>query len=883
MLLDYAESMMNLLANLTALLFCLFQYISRKRKSWLYAIAFFLSNILSSYFWTFYLIIMGDWPNSNDLMTYFGWNLGFLMLLLLTLHMKTKEERRYFHPLMLLPIPLNLYQLTIYNTFGRVINNTYQVIVCTAVACSSLQSLCWYWNKRKEGVRKPYAAFAAFLFVTFSFGMWTFSCFDEPFAILYYPLSMLSSVSLLFLAWAISRTYAADQEGDGSQFDKKYQTALKISYLLVVVGGSVVSILLGTWMRDILTAGQERAADSHVYNIISVVLFVISLNLVSFASAVIFVVCFGNRAIENNKLREAKRMAEQANAAKSEFLANMSHEIRTPINAVMGMNEMILRESLQARDLLPKERELIREIFANICGYAGNIESAGKNLLAIINDILDISKIEAGKLEINEVRYNLSSVLNDVSNMIIFKAQDKRLAFHVDVDERLPECLYGDEVRVRQIMTNLLNNAVKYTNAGSVTLTVRGDGENAYESGQTVNLTVSVRDTGIGIKPEDIGKLFEKFERMDLKINSSVEGSGLGLAISKSLAAMMGGDIQVESTYGVGSVFTVTLPQKVLSNEAVGNFREKFDKNMRETKARREVFRAPDAHILVVDDTRLNITVVEGLLKNTGIEIDAVLSGAESVELARTIHYDLILMDQRMPQMDGTEALHLIQAQEDGLNRDTPVICLTADAISGAKQRYMAEGFTDYLTKPVNGYDLEKMMLKYLPTDKVKTVSPKEQPDADEKTAGRAVGGILDFSTLRAAGIQPETGLRYCQGDEKLYRSILLEYAQNAGKKQEDLQKFYEAADWKNYGILVHSVKSSSRLIGAASLSEAAAKLESAAGEGNGTEIQNGHDSLMTRYKKLTEEILRLNIQEADTYEPDSSDDDMMEFLPKET
>ena len=414
------------------------------------------------------------------------------------------------------------------------------------------------------------------------------------------------------------------------------------------------------------------------------------------------------------ELKEQKQIADEANAAKSQFLANMSHEIRTPINAVLGFNELIIRECTEAGESAQAGRS-----FENIRMYAGNIQSAGGNLLSIINDILDLSKIEAGRMDIVDAPYTLTDLLNDVSNMVFFKAKEKGLEFTADVDETLPDKLYGDKARVRQVITNILSNAVKYTDRGSVRIKVRGRAEGGMEPGQMLRLSIEIKDTGIGMRHEEMDKLFTKFQRLDLSHNSTIEGTGLGLAISHQLMTMMGGTIEVESEYGSGSVFRIELPQKIVSTQPVGDFRERFEKDILSIKEYKEEFRAPSAHILVVDDTRVNHKVAKGLLKKTLIQIDTAESGEQAINLARENKYDLILMDQRMPQMDGTEALMHIREQKDGRNVTTPVICLTADAIIGAKERYMAEGFTDYLAKPINSHELEQTLIKYLPKDKI--------------------------------------------------------------------------------------------------------------------------------------------------------------------
>ncbi|MBO4414940.1 MAG: response regulator [Lachnospiraceae bacterium] len=398
------------------------------------------------------------------------------------------------------------------------------------------------------------------------------------------------------------------------------------------------------------------------------------------------------------ELKVAKEKADAANIAKSDFLANMSHEIRTPINAVLGMNEMIIRECDDP----------------NIVRYARDVEGAGKNLLAIINDILDFSKIESGKMELVEAPYRLSVVLNDVVNMTTFKARSKNLELNIQVEKDIPDNLLGDEVRIRRIIVNLLNNAVKYTEHGSVSLDVR---HTLYNG--DFELVIDVTDTGIGIKSEEMPRLFNRFDRLDLSQNKTIEGTGLGLAITKGLLELMGGNINVVSMYGKGSTFTVTIPQKVVDQEPIGNWQEKYRETLKEKEDYKEEFHAPDARILVVDDTIINLIVVQNLLKQSQMTIDTASSGQEMLDMTKDTKYDVILLDQRMPQMDGTEALHLLRKRVDGVNDDTPVICLTADAISGAKERYISEGFTDYLTKPIEGSELEEMLKVYLPADKI--------------------------------------------------------------------------------------------------------------------------------------------------------------------
>ena len=582
------------------------------------------------------------------------------------------------------------------------------------------------------------------------------------------------------------------------------------------------------------------------------------------------------------ELMEEKIRAESANHAKSDFLANMSHEIRTPINAVLGMNEMIMREGRKAQDLTRGSTQDIRQTLRNIVVYAGDVENAGHNLLAIVNDILDFSKIEEGRMDLVEAPYKLGSLLNNLSNMVLYKAQDKKLDFVIDVDENLPDELRGDEVRVRQILTNILNNAVKYTEKGSVKLTVRGE----KMTDDYLILRATVEDTGIGIREEDREKLFEKFQRLEMDKNSTVEGTGLGLVITQRLLEMMHGTIDVESEYGKGSVFTVTIPQKILSTVPVGNFQERFEVNLLEARAYRESFRAPEARILLVDDTRINLNVVVNLLKDTKMQIDTATSGANAVALAEKTRYDVILMDQRMPEMDGTEALHRIRATEGGASRDVPVVCLTADAVVGAKERYLAEGFSDYLTKPIDSFALEKLLIRHLPEEKVE--STREDGSGSSSGSDPAEGENGGFAKLRAAGIDPDVGLLYCQKDENFYRSLLAEYARENAEKAESIKSSFAGENWHDYAIYVHALKSTSKMIGASSLSEMAARLEAAANDGDSATIKSEHDDMMAEYETVTSAIRAVVPERAETEEEEDileftpGDDDVIEFLPHE-
>ena len=585
------------------------------------------------------------------------------------------------------------------------------------------------------------------------------------------------------------------------------------------------------------------------------------------------------RIKQDNALDEARRASE----AKTDFLANTSHEIRTPINAVLGMNEMILRESAKAEKLKGASPMAYHEAFKKIRSYSGNVDSAGSNLLSIINDILDFTKIEEGKMDIVEVEYRLSTVINDVSNMIWFKAKDKNLSFVTEVDADLPDLLCGDVVRVRQVLTNILNNAVKYTDKGSVTLKVTGvRKETASDGKPVIVLAAAVSDTGIGIKEENLGKLFGKFERVDLEKNSTKEGTGLGLAITKMLLTMMGGEVKVESKYGVGSTFTVTIPQKVLSDEPVGNFKEKFEKGLGEKKAYHESFRAPEAKILIVDDTRMNLIVATEFLRDTLVQIDTAGGGREAVKLASANKYDVILMDQRMPEMDGEEAFRAIRGQKNGKNADTPVICLTADAVVGARERYLAKGFNDYLTKPIDSTYLEMMLKKYIPSEKIELVT--EEDEASDKLAAQNADENVEspFKLLEDSGINTAKGLVNCGGDAEFYRAILLEYMSGADEKKEDLKKFLDSGDLSNYGILIHSLKSSSSLIGAEAPYRLALELETAAKNGDEEFLHMNHEGFLTEYDSVLAVLSKVVSPDDEDEEFEIDENGVMEFTSED-
>ena len=585
------------------------------------------------------------------------------------------------------------------------------------------------------------------------------------------------------------------------------------------------------------------------------------------------------KATQIARFEEQKALA--ASEAMSNFLANMSHEIRTPINAVLGMDEMILRESDDDR----------------IIEYAKTIEGAGRTLLSIINDILDFSKIEKGNVEIVESNYELSSLLSDVINMVWLRAEKKGLKLVTEVEPTTPEKLYGDEVRIRQIIINLLNNAVKYTDKGSVTLKV------GYEKTdkENINLKVSVSDTGIGIKEEDLGKLFDKFKRLDLDKNKTIEGSGLGLPITSQLIKLMNGGINVESTYGEGSTFSVSIPQRVLTDEKIGRFNSRRAVSKMEKAKNETWYTAPDAKLLIVDDTSMNLMVVRELLKRTKVQIDEAGSGMECIKKATERKYDIILLDYRMPEMDGIEVLNRLKEMDDNKNKETPIIALTANAISGARERFLNEGFDDYITKPVDGEKLEKLIMAYLPDDKIR---PHEVEVGDDKTGGLdedaasrdsnsfdvssdgmkeakdvMSGETSDAYDKKYGDLDVESGIELC-GSKETYDEVLSSFREGIKEKVSVIRNALEEDDIKRYTVEVHAIKSSARLIGANNLSELARSLEEAGDAGNINLINEKTDELLDLYEsygysdnEADEGSNAVQEEEADASKPELSEE----------
>ena len=509
------------------------------------------------------------------------------------------------------------------------------------------------------------------------------------------------------------------------------------------------------------------------------------------------VVVVMNDITKLNELRDtqiALKVAEGASEAKSRFLSNMSHEIRTPINAVLGMNEMILREAQDKQ----------------ILSYASNIQSSGKTLLFLINDILDLSKIESGKMEIIPVEYEVSTVVMDLWNVIYFRAEEKGLKLSVDLEGTLPGVLYGDDVRIKQIATNLLTNAVKYTPEGSVELKI------SYEKKdeEDILLKISVKDTGMGIRKEDMDSLFESFQRLDEKKNRNIEGTGLGMNITLSLLKMMDGDLKVESEYQKGSVFTAVIPQRVADFTPVGNFERIREKHSQQKGNRQGSFTAPQARVLVVDDNAMNLTVFKALLKRTKLQVVTADSGRQCLEMIQKQTFHMIFMDHMMPEMDGIETLHAMNRLADHKNKNTPVIALTANAVAGAREQYLSEGFQDFLTKPIDAELLEQTICAYLPQELIVPNGGNADKNAENDAAS-------DYDVYLQQGICIENGLRYSQGDMQIYLELVQMFIKNKNK-MEQMRGYLSDRNMKDYAIQVHALKGNARMLGADVLADIA-------------------------------------------------------------
>ncbi len=612
-------------------------------------------------------------------------------------------------------------------------------------------------------------------------------------------------------------------------------TLTVISTIVIVYGGyywglcdANMTLLTTERLNDYVANGQfvlSTVNENPVYTLF--LFFVMPRCLIYFAFVFVCnnIIRIVSGSIEKAKLtaelEKAKTEAENANFAKSKFLARMSHEIRTPINAIFGMNEMILRESKEPA----------------IWKYASDVKDASEMMLSIINEILDSSKIESGMMELVPINYKLGSLLNDVYTMMNVRAREKRLELIFDIDSTMPKEYYGDDKRIRQVLINLLNNGIKYTNQGHVILKVTCD---IMED--TAILHYSIKDTGIGIKPDDVGKLYEEFKRIDVSRNRNVEGSGLGMNIAQQFLQLMGSELHICSEYEKGSEFFFDIEQKIVNKEPLGDFHKRFIQAVDRTQ---EIcFTAPLAKVLVVDDVKMNRTVFSALLKQTQIQVVEAESGRECLDILKSEQFHIVFLDHMMPDMDGIETKHKIQELQ--LCPETPIIMLTANAILEDREMYIKEGFDDFLSKPILVNKLEETILKYLPKELVKEGAYAECGTEEAEVVELPELDEFDFGYA----------MNILQKEELLYK-FLEDFHYSLEPLKQKLEQIYENIGVQEklleYRTQVHTLKSTAATVGALLLSKTARLLEVATIENNMARIHALHPVLLDEMDKHKE------------------------------
>ena len=526
--------------------------------------------------------------------------------------------------------------------------------------------------------------------------------------------------------------------------------------------------------------------------------------------------------MESMKMRER---AEAANRAKSEFMAAMSHEMRTPMNAIVGFAELI------------KEESLGRKVYQ----YACDIKDASGRLLEIFDDIWDMSSMEAGKLEIIPKDYNIRNLLRNVSEKAETAAKEKGLLYSMTVDESLPVGYFGDQDRVKQVLDHVLDNAVKFTDIGRISLTVEGE----KRSKEQVLLRFIITDTGIGIEEKNLQKIFYNFEQVDSSESRNADGTGIGLSVSKNIVELMGGTLGVESQIGKGSTFTICIPQDIRDEKTIGE----SIKEAPDQKEEPVMFSAPDCHILIVDDNLINRKIAQGMLKDYGFQIDEAESGQEAIDLVKEQKYDIIFMDHMMPEMDGMEATGIIRKECGKNGEEAVVVALTANAMKGAREMFLSNGFQDFVVKPIDRMLLHNVLSKWIPDEK--------KESAIAQVAFNDIG-FDEIEGIFVKGINIKKVMEQHAGNLSEYLDILNLFYLDGMRKTELIQKLKDEKDYENYKIEVHGLKSASANIGAQDLSKQAEFLETAAASANGEFIDHNHDSMIESYKKLLSEIKNL-------------------------